>query len=196
MSSNTLRSLIVSVSAETGAYQREMSRASRMGQNYLRTIADGNRQAAAGWRSQQSAINAQNTAMVSLTGSVGAYVSTMAGALALGNLATQADAWNAVNARLKQASSSTEDFANNQKVLFGISQLTGTAFVTTPRCSAARRHRCVNTAMPRPIFSNCPSHWRWACNCRAVRRVRRRRSSPSFPRRWPRACCAATTLSR
>ncbi|MCO8164847.1 tape measure protein [Pseudomonas sp. 21LCFQ010] len=128
MSSNTLRSLIVSVSAETGAYQREMSRASRMGQNYLRTIADGNRQAAAGWRSQQSAINAQNTAMVSLTGSVGAYVSTMAGALALGNLATQADAWNAVNARLKQASSSTEDFANNQKVLFGISQLTGTAF--------------------------------------------------------------------
>lgn len=127
MSNNTLRSLIVSVSAETGAYQREMARASRMGQNYLRTIGDGNRQAAAGWRSQQAAINAQNVAMTSLTSSVGAYVSAMAGALAVGNVIAQADAWNQVNGRLKQASISTEDFAHSQKVLFGISQLTGTA---------------------------------------------------------------------
>lgn len=36
-----------------------------MGQNYMRTNADGNRHFAAGLRSQRSVINAQNTAMVS-----------------------------------------------------------------------------------------------------------------------------------
>lgn len=128
MSGSTLRSLIVSVSAETGAYQREMARASRMGQNYFRTVSEGNRQATAGWRSQQAAINAQSVAMSSLASSVGAYVSAMAGALAVGNVLAQADAWNMVNARLKQASTTTEDFAHNQKVLFDLSQLTGTAF--------------------------------------------------------------------
>ena len=45
MTGQTLRSLIVSVSAETSAYQREMARAGRMGQSYLRTITTGNREA-------------------------------------------------------------------------------------------------------------------------------------------------------
>ncbi|MCS3467392.1 tape measure domain-containing protein [Pseudomonas sp. JUb42] len=128
MSGNTLRSLIVSVSAETGAYQREMARAARTGQSYLRTIGDGNRQAAAGWRSQQAAINAQNAAMGSLTSTVGSYASAMLGALAVSNLLSQADSWNQVNSRLKLASLSTDDFTRSQQVLFAISQKTGTAF--------------------------------------------------------------------
>ena len=101
MAGQTLRSLIVSVSAETSAYQREMAKAGRMGQNYLRTITTGNRDTVSSWRSQEAAVRAQSTAMQSLTSSVGGYASAMAGALAVGNLIHQADSWNQVNARLK-----------------------------------------------------------------------------------------------
>ena len=128
MAGQTLRSLIVSVSAETSAYQREMAKAGRMGQNYLRTITTGNRDTVSSWRSQEAAVRAQSTAMQSLTSSVGGYATAMAGALAVGNLIHQADSWNQVNARLKQASTSTEDFAVSQKALFEVSQRTGTAF--------------------------------------------------------------------
>lgn len=128
MAGQTLRKLIVSVSAETGAYQREMARAGRMGQNYFRTITSGNRQAADGWRSQQAAIAAQNSAVSSLTRSVSHYASVMVGALAVGNLVRQADAWNSINARLKLATASTEEFTATQKALFDISQGTTTAF--------------------------------------------------------------------
>ncbi|MBA6090330.1 tape measure protein [Pseudomonas monteilii] len=128
MAGQTLRSLIVSVSAETSAYQREMAKAGRMGQSYLRTITSGNRESVSSWRSQEAAVRAQSTAMQSLTSSVGGYASAMAGALAVGNLIHQADSWNQVNARLKQASTSTEDFTVSQKELFEVSQRTGTAF--------------------------------------------------------------------
>lgn len=128
MAGQTLRSLIVSVSAETSAYQREMAKAGRMGQSYLRTITSGNRESVSSWRSQEAAVRAQSTAMQSLTSSVGVYASAMAGALAVGNLIHQADSWNQVNARLKQASTSTEDFTVSQKALFEVSQRTGTAF--------------------------------------------------------------------
>ena len=128
MAGQTLRSLIVSVSAETSAYQREMARASRMGQSYLRTITSGNRDATSSWRSQEAAVRAQGAAMQSLTSTVGSYAAAMAGALAVGNVIHQADAWNQVNARLKQATTGTEDFAVSQKSLFELSQRTGTSF--------------------------------------------------------------------
>jgi tape measure domain-containing protein len=128
MAGQTLRSLIVSVSAETSAYQREMARAGRMGQSYLRTITSGNRDATSSWRSQEAAVRAQGAAMQSLTSTVGSYAAAMAGALAVGNVIHQADAWNQVNARLKQATTGTEDFAVSQKSLFELSQKTGTSF--------------------------------------------------------------------
>ncbi len=128
MAGQTLRSLIVSVSAETSAYQREMAKAGRMGQSYLRTITSGNRDATSSWRSQEAAVRAQGSAMQALTSTVGGYAKAMAGALAIGNVIHQADSWNQVNARLKQASTSTDDFAVSQKSLFEVSQRTGTAF--------------------------------------------------------------------
>jgi hypothetical protein len=51
-----------------------------------------------------------------------------AGAFATGNLISLADEWNSVNARLKQASQSTDDFSNSQRLLMDISQKTGTSF--------------------------------------------------------------------
>lgn len=128
MAGQTLRSLVVSVSAETSAYQREMARASRLGQGYLRTIGQGNREAAAGWRTQQAAIEAQSGALKNLTANAGEYVRAMAGALVAGSIIGMADEWNSVNARLKLASASQADFLDNQQALFAISQQTGTAF--------------------------------------------------------------------
>jgi phage-related minor tail protein len=49
-------------------------------------------------------------------------------AFATGKLVQIADEWNSVNARLKQASSSADDFAASQRQLMEISQRTGTAF--------------------------------------------------------------------
>ncbi|MFV2949199.1 tape measure protein [Pseudomonas japonica] len=142
-SGQTLRSLIVSVSAETGAYQREMARASRMGSNYLRTITEGNQRSVTSWRSQQSAIEAQTSALQSLTAGAGEYARAMAAALAAGSLVTMADAWGSVNARLRMASTSQADFLGNQKAIFDISQKTGTAFAANAnmfsRSSASMR---------------------------------------------------------
>ncbi len=51
-----------------------------------------------------------------------------AGAFATGHLISLADEWSSVNARLKQASQSSDEFSSSQKVLMDISQRTGTAF--------------------------------------------------------------------
>lgn len=128
MTGQTLRSLIVSVSAETSAYQREMARAGRMGQNYLRTITAGNRDATSSWRSQEAAIQAQGVAMQSLTSSVGGYARAMAGALAVGNLIHMADEWGQLSSRLKIATSSQEEFTNAQQGLMEISRTTYKSF--------------------------------------------------------------------
>ncbi|EET0757004.1 phage tail tape measure protein, partial [Escherichia coli] len=60
----------------------------------------------------------------SAVGMTGAF----AGAFATGHLISLADEWSSVNARLKQASQSSDEFASSQKVLMDISQRTGTAF--------------------------------------------------------------------
>jgi tape measure domain-containing protein len=124
MSGQTLRSLVVSVSAETSAYQREMARASRMGRDYLRTIGDGNRSAAAGWRAQQAAIEAQTRSLSGLTAGVSEYARTMLGALALGSAITEADNWGQVASRLKMATGSSEEYKAVSEKLMEISDRT------------------------------------------------------------------------
>ena len=128
MPGKTLRSLIVSVSAQTGAYQREMARAGRMGRDYLRTISSGNREASAGWRAQEAAIRSQHQALGSLTGAVGGYVRVMAGALAVGNLIGIADEWGQIASRLKLATRSQDDFVEAQTRLMDIGRLTFKAY--------------------------------------------------------------------
>ena len=128
MPARTLRSLIVSVSAETTAYQREMARAGRMGRDYLRTISAGNREASAGWRAQEAAIRAQQQALGSLTGAVGGYFRAMLGALAVGNLIAIADEWGQIASRLKLATRSQEDFVEAQTRLMDIGRVTFKAY--------------------------------------------------------------------
>lgn len=128
MSGQTLRSLVVSVSAETSAYQREMARAGRMGQSYLRTITNGNREAVSSWRSQEAAIAAQERALGSLTGAVGGYARAMAGALAVGSLIHMADEWGQISSRLKIATGSQNEFTEAQTRLMDIGKVTYKSF--------------------------------------------------------------------
>ncbi|EHC5761631.1 phage tail tape measure protein [Escherichia coli] len=124
----TLRELIIKISANSRSFQSEISRASRMGQDYYRTMQNGGRQSAAASREMRRALaevtDQINTAKSSALNMAGAF----AGAFATGHLISLADEWNSVNARLKQASQSSDDFRVSQRELMAISQRTGTAF--------------------------------------------------------------------
>ncbi|GAB5139968.1 phage tail tape measure protein [Escherichia coli] len=128
MSVATLRELIIKISANSRSFQSEISRASRMGQDYYRTMQNGGRQSAAASREMRRALaevtDQINTAKSSALNMAGAF----AGAFATGHLISLADEWNSVNARLKQASQSSDDFQASQRELMAISQRTGTAF--------------------------------------------------------------------
>jgi len=120
----TLRELIIKISANSQSFQTEISRASRMGQDYYRTMQNGGRQAAVAARDSEKALSDLTDGFAS----AGRAAAAATAAFATGKLVQIADEWNSVNARLKQASSSADDFAASQRQLMEISQRTGTAF--------------------------------------------------------------------
>ncbi|HCL9162817.1 TPA: phage tail tape measure protein [Enterobacter hormaechei] len=124
----TLRELIIKISANSQSFQTEIQRASRLGQNYYKTMQDGGRKASSATRETQQALAAVSSQLSETKRAATGLAGAFAGAFATGHLITLADEWNSVNARLKQASTSTEDFSNSQRVLMEISQKTGTAF--------------------------------------------------------------------
>ena len=119
-----LRELIIKISANSQSFQSEIARASRMGQDYYRTMQNGGRQAAAAARESERALSDLTAGFAS----AGRAAAAATAAFATGKLVQIADEWNSVNARLKQASSSADDFASSQRQLMEISQRTGTAF--------------------------------------------------------------------
>jgi phage-related minor tail protein len=134
----TLRELIIKISANSQSFQSEISRASRMGQDYYRTMQNGGRQAAAARESERALSDL--TAGFASAGRAAAA----AAAFATGKLVQIADEWNSVNARLKQASSSADDFAASQRQLMEISQRTGTAFSDNANLFHAQLLQCVS----------------------------------------------------
>lgn len=120
----TLRELIIKISANSQSFQTEISRASRMGQDYYRTMQNGGRQAASAARESERALSDLTAGFAS----AGRAAAAATAAFATGKIVQIADEWNSVNARLKQASSSADDFAASQRQLMEISQRTGTAF--------------------------------------------------------------------
>lgn len=124
----TLRELIIKISANSQSFQAEIQRASRLGQNYYKTMQDGGRKASSATRETQQALAAVSAQLSETKRAATGLAGAFAGAFATGHLITLADEWNSVNARLKQASTSTEDFSNSQRALMEISQKTGTAF--------------------------------------------------------------------
>ncbi len=91
-------------------------------------MQNGGRQSAAASRDMRRALaevtEQINTAKSSAMNMAGAF----AGAFATGHLISLADEWSSVNARLKQATQSSDDFQASQRELMAISQRTGTAF--------------------------------------------------------------------
>ncbi|MFO3841028.1 phage tail tape measure protein (plasmid) [Klebsiella grimontii] len=120
----TLRELIIKVSANSQSFQTEIARASRMGADYYKTMQNGGRQAAAATKESQKALSELTDGFAS----AGRAATAAAAAFATGKLVEIADQWNSVNARLKQASVSSNDFTLSQTRLMAISQSTGTAF--------------------------------------------------------------------
>ncbi|WJM83210.1 phage tail tape measure protein [Pectobacterium brasiliense] len=124
----TLRELIIKISANSQSFQSEIARASRMGSDYYKTMQNGGRQAASASRESQRALAEVNSQLASVKSTALGMTGALAGAFATGNLINLAEQWNMVNARLKQASVSTQDFTSNQAALMALSQRTGTAF--------------------------------------------------------------------
>ena len=124
----TLRELIIKVSADSGSFQREIARASRMGQDYYKTMEQGGKQAAAATRETQRSIAALNSELVSVKATATGLAGAWAGAFATHQLIQYADTWNQLSGRLRLASTDANDFANAQRTLMDISQRTGTSF--------------------------------------------------------------------
>ncbi|WP_232785370.1 phage tail tape measure protein [Serratia sp. H1w] len=99
-----------------------------MGADYFKTVERGNRQAENATRQSQRALADLNGQLVSVRGSALAMGGALAGAFATGNLVAMADKWNSLNARVKLATTSTEDFTIAQAGLMRISQYTGSTF--------------------------------------------------------------------
>ncbi|MEB6358728.1 phage tail tape measure protein, partial [Klebsiella variicola] len=111
----TLRELIIKVSANSQSFQTEIARASRMGADYYKTMQNGGRQAAASVRETRRSVAELTDQMESAKATALGLTGAFAGAFATGHLISLADEWNSVNARLKQASQSTDDFTSSQK---------------------------------------------------------------------------------
>ncbi|HFV9291666.1 TPA: tape measure protein [Serratia fonticola] len=124
----SLRELIIKISANSSSFQTEIARASRMGADYHRTMTQGNRQAENATRQSQRALADLNGQLATVRSSALAMAGAFAGAFATGNLIAMADKWNSLNARVKLATTSAEDFSAAQAGLMRISQYTGSTF--------------------------------------------------------------------
>lgn len=116
----TLRELIIKISANSSSFQSEISRASRMGADYYRTMENGGKQAAAASRQSQRALAELNNQFVSIKSVAAGF----AGALSVTSLITMADSWGQVTSRMKAATTSSDELAVVQNRLMEISDRT------------------------------------------------------------------------
>ncbi|WP_343463004.1 phage tail tape measure protein [Pantoea sp.] len=123
----TLRELIIKISANSSSFQSEISRASRMGADYYKTMEQGGKKAAAATRETQRSLTELNSELATVKSAAAGLAGAWAGAFATHQLIEFADTWNQMNGRLRLASTSTEDFATAQRALMEISQRTGTS---------------------------------------------------------------------
>lgn len=123
----TLRELIIKISANSSSFQSEISRASRMGADYYKTMEQGGKKAAAATRETQRSLSDLNSELATVRSSAAGLAGAWAGAFATHQLIEFAETWNQMNGRLKLASTSTDDFATAQRTLMEISQRTGTS---------------------------------------------------------------------
>lgn len=120
----TLRELIVKITANSSSYQTEMARASRMGNEYYKTVEGGSRKAEAATRQSKRALTDLNSELVTVKQSAAGMIGMFAGAFAIGNLISTADQYGQVSSRIKMATDSQEEYNNVQQRLMEISDRT------------------------------------------------------------------------
>lgn len=98
-----------------------------MGTDYYRSMEQGGKKAAAATRETQRSLADLNSQLATVRSSAAGLAGAWAGAFATHQLIQFADTWNQLNGRLRLASSSSEDYAQSQRVLMEISQRTGTS---------------------------------------------------------------------
>ncbi|MBT0426519.1 phage tail tape measure protein, partial [Morganella morganii subsp. morganii] len=89
-----LRELIIKISANSSSFQSEIARASRMGENYYRTLEQGGRKASSASRETKRAISELNNELSSIKSTVTGVMGAMAGAFATQQLISYADTWS------------------------------------------------------------------------------------------------------
>ena len=122
--STSLRELIVSVTADTTKYQREMDRAGRMGAQYFRSVRQEGAQASQSWNAQTAAARTHANAVEASSQAIGRYAAVAAAAFSVGNLISMADDWGQISARIRLATQSQDEFALAQTRLLEIANRT------------------------------------------------------------------------
>lgn len=120
----SLRELIIKISANSSSFQTEISRASRMGADYYKTMEQGGRKAAAVTRQQQQALQALNAELASVKAVAAGMTGVIAGAFAVGSLIETADNWGQLSSRIKMATASGDEYNMVQARLMEISDRT------------------------------------------------------------------------
>ena len=121
----TLRELAIRVTADSSSYQREMSRATRLGTDYYKTIEERSRRFDAYIASNNRSIQAMNAQLHGLKSSALSLATAFAGGFAITSIINTADDWGQMAARVKMAVNSVEgsvdNYQNVQKRLLEIS---------------------------------------------------------------------------
>ena len=109
----TLRELAIRVTADSTSYQREMSRATRLGTDYYKTIEERSRRFDAYIASNNRSIQAMNAQLHSLKTSALGLATAFAGGFAITSIINTADDWGQMAARVKMAVNSVEGSVDN-----------------------------------------------------------------------------------
>lgn len=121
----TLRELAIRVTADSSSYQREMSRATRLGTDYYKTIEERSRRFDAYIASNNRSIQAMNAQLHGLKSSALSLATAFAGGFAITSIINTADDWGQMASRVKMAVTSVEgsidNYQNVQKRLLEIS---------------------------------------------------------------------------
>ncbi|MWN32090.1 MULTISPECIES: tape measure protein [unclassified Gilliamella] len=115
----TLRELAIRVTADSSSYQREMSRASRLGTDYYKTMEDRSKRFDAYIASNNRSVQAMNMQLTHLKSSALSVATAFAGGFAFTSIVNMADDWGQSAARIRMAITSVEGSADNYEQVQG-----------------------------------------------------------------------------
>lgn len=115
----TLRELAIRVTADSSSYQREMSRASRLGTDYYKTMEERSKRFDAYIASNNRSVQALNMQLTQLKSSALSVATAFAGGFAFTSIVNMADDWGQMAARVRMAINSVEGSADNYEQVQG-----------------------------------------------------------------------------